>query len=490
MTGWDAHANGSMHIAGIRGSDIFVIGEFTQIGGQARNGLAVLDAVSGNATAFDPAPDGLFAVRRVAVMGSTVYAAGTFTVIGGQPRAGLAALDATTGVARAFQVDPTAPLALGSVSALAVTGNALYVGLDDWSGGFPRPQLAAFDATTGALLPWTSSAPEQTSLYDLQAFGTTVFVAGDFSSIGGQERRNLAALDRITGALLPWRADADSQVLTLAVDGTTLCAGGSFRQLAGQPRMAVGCLDRETAVPLAWSADADGSVNDLVIRNGLLYVGGEHTRIGGQSRPYVASLDISTGAITAWNPALDGRVARIEVAGGNVYLAGSSYRGFESVGGQPRKWLAAVNATTGAVSPWNPDPDFPVYDVHAAGGMLYVAGLFTSIGGVPRPVLASFTLPSGLLSSWAPPVMNGFGDAIGAIAVSETVFAVGWFRFAGRGPEGAGAFAAADGSVVAWYPWISTGAARLTFDGTALVAVGYRGTVAGYPRGGIAIFDP
>ena len=77
---------------------MYVGGYFTRIGGQARSGIAALDASSGRASAWNPhAQPADSGVGALAVSGSTVYAGGKFQRIGGQARNGLAALDAATG---------------------------------------------------------------------------------------------------------------------------------------------------------------------------------------------------------------------------------------------------------------------------------------------------------------------------------------------------------------------------------------------------------
>ena len=66
------------------------------------------------------------------------------------------------------------------------------------------------------------------------------------------------------------------------------------------------------------------------------------------------------------------------VAGQTVYLGGQ----FNHVDGAPRANLAAVSATTGAVTSWRPDPNDRVYALAISpdGGTLYAGGEFATIG--------------------------------------------------------------------------------------------------------------
>src|SRR5207302_7508661 len=83
-------------------SALYVGGDFTSIGGQARSHVAALDT-SGKATSWNP--DANDDVDALAVKGPTVYAGGQFTSIGGRPRNRIAALD-TSGKATSFDPDP------------------------------------------------------------------------------------------------------------------------------------------------------------------------------------------------------------------------------------------------------------------------------------------------------------------------------------------------------------------------------------------------
>src|SRR4030042_1805457 len=132
----------------ISGSTIYAGGEFTSVGGQPRNRLAALDPnpaspTYGQATAWNPNADG--AVRDFAHSGSTVYAGGDFTSIGGQARNRIAALDATTGLATTWN-----PNAYERVRTLRLSGSTVYAGGNFTSvGGETRNRIAALAATPG-----------------------------------------------------------------------------------------------------------------------------------------------------------------------------------------------------------------------------------------------------------------------------------------------------------------------------------------------------
>ena len=121
---------------------MYATGDFSTIGGEVRERIAALDAMTGHATAWDPAfrGDPGAIVNSLAVCGSTVFVSGRFDAIGGQPRSGLAALDTSSGSATAWN-----PGVNGVVVTLAVWDSNLYVGGEFTSiSGAYRPNLARF----------------------------------------------------------------------------------------------------------------------------------------------------------------------------------------------------------------------------------------------------------------------------------------------------------------------------------------------------------
>ncbi len=71
----------------------------------------------------------------------------------------------------------------------------------------------------------------------------------------------------------------------------------------------------------------------LEVRGNTVYTGGVFTNVGGQPRDRLAALDATTGLATAWNPGADSDVQTLAVSdtmvlvGGNFNIIGDSYRG-------------------------------------------------------------------------------------------------------------------------------------------------------------------
>src|SRR5207249_661098 len=136
----------------------------------------------------------------------------------------------------------------------------------------------------------------------------------------------------------------------------------------------------------AWDPNPDAPVHALALSVGTLYVGGQFNTIAGQSRSKIAALDVATGQATAWDPKATGYLYRftvvyaLSVQGDAVYVGGE----FTHVGGQARSCLAAVDGRTGQALNWNPNPDQRVTAVTLKGNTAYAGGFFSRIGGQAR----------------------------------------------------------------------------------------------------------
>ncbi len=487
-TAWDPGATGKVNALAVSGTIVYAGGFFHNIGGQSRRFIAALDATTAAATSFNAAAE--YGVDALAVVGSTIYAGGRFRFIGGQARRCLAALNAMTGVATSWDPSPSISYGELSVKALAVSGTTVFVGgLFESIGGQQRKNIAAVDATTGMATSWDPSAGY--TVFALAASGSTVYAGGLFRSIGGEPRKNIAALDVTTGAVTSWAPDANDYVTALAVSGTSVYAGGWFTTIGGQSRKHIAALDASTGAATSWDPNANSLVYDLALSGTTMYVGGYFTNIGGQPRNRIAALDATSGAATPWDPNVSSSgfgnpyVSALAVGETTVYAAGE----FETIGGQPRNGLAALNATTGGVTSWNPNPDRRVYTLAVAGSTVYAGGVFSSIGGQARANLAALDATTGAATAWDPaPIDSWFGGSVSALAVNGTTVYVGgnFEAVGGVFRNNLAAINANTGFVPSWNPNANDRVSALLVDGSAVYAGGYFSSVANLPRVGIA----
>jgi hypothetical protein len=168
--------------------------------------------------------------------------------------------------------------------------------------------------------------------------------------------------------------------------------------------------------------------------------------MGGQLRGNIAALDASTGLATAWNPGADNPVLALAVSGSTVYAGGQ----FTSIGGQPRSNIAALDAVSGLATPWNPVAFGEVLTLGVSGSTVYTGGLFSNIGGQPRSNIAALDATTGLATAWDP---GPNGEVITLQVSDSTVYAGGQFTSIGGHPRSyIAALDAATGLATAWNP--------------------------------------
>ena len=131
-----------------------------------------------------------------------------------------------------------------------------------------------------------------------------------------------------------------------------------------------------------------------------------------ETRNNVAAVDATTGVVTSWNPNSNGTVRAIAVRCGDVLVGGF----FTVVGSQTRNRLALIDGTTALPRAWNPDSNGPVFSLTPGGGRVYVGGIFGAVGGQSRNRVASLDPVSGAASSWDP----NSGGTVRAISVTPT----------------------------------------------------------------------
>jgi hypothetical protein len=295
-------------------------------------------------------------VHAVVPTASAIYIGGEFTSVGPRtgPGVGIDASTATsTGlpqVAGGRQVVRTV-LADGS-GGFYIGGNLSHVG-------------TLFRRNIAHILPNGNVDPSfhpntKGGVLALALSGTTLYVGGAFDSIGDRTRHRVAALQATTGAVTGWNPNASRNVNALAVSGQDVYAGGEFTAIGGEPRNRIAALDATTGQATSWNPDAskrywDGqtTVRALAVSGQRVYVGGLFDSIGGRARSSIAALDATTGQATGWNPDASGGVGvgALAVSGQTVYVGGS----FRSIGGEPRNGIAALGPTTGQATGWNPD---------------------------------------------------------------------------------------------------------------------------------------
>jgi trimeric autotransporter adhesin len=101
----------------------------------------------------------------------------------------------------------------------------------------------------------------------------------------------------------------------------------------------------------------------LAVSGSTVYAGGYFHSIGGQPRNYIAALNAADGTATSWNPGASDIVQTLAVSGSIIYAGGD----FTSIGGQPRNFIAALNAADGSPTAFNPNANSLVQAIAVSG---------------------------------------------------------------------------------------------------------------------------
>jgi len=405
---------------------IYVGGDFLNIGGQARSKLAALTG-SGTATSLDLGLDTAGNVRAIALRGTTLFLGGGFRSIHGVTRYYAGAVDTGTGNVLSWNPNPSLPVFTLSIGAQSTALGGVMSSMNC----LLRSNLAAFDLTTGGATAWNPDVDG--SVLALHVADGKLYAGGVFSFVGGVGRSNLAQIDLATAEPGPWAPAPNSEVQCIASRPTVagksmIYFGGAFTTVSSLPRSGAAAMSDDPAAtgPSAWVPSINGDVKALAVSGNTIYVGGDFSQAGngGTPRSCIAALDTLANA-TTWDPEAGGEVAALAVSGPLVYAAGA----FPFMGGQPHARLAAIDATSGVVQGWPASVNLPVHGMAAAPGAIYVGGDFDSAGTSPRTDLAAFDPSTGGVLDWNPglynPVQLVAGSPVYALVEHDGIVYVG-----------------------------------------------------------------
>ena len=403
--------------------DLYVGGEFSDVGGQARNNIAKLSTSGTGAADAAWNPNAQSWVQALAVdAADNVYASGPFTQIGGLQRSHIAKISGSgSGI-----VDPTWNPDANSVSGLIrveelaldpLTGDLYAAGYFSSIGGQSHFNIAKL-STTGAGAAdanWNPDPVGEVTALRVDTAGN-VYIGGVFLSVGGQAQHGLARLSG-TGTGNPdpsWNPLGayynpnvlgggffvrSTPITALAFDASNnVFVGGTFASIGGQTKTGFAYLSSSGggANPAWASAQVPGGVN-VIARDGTgrTVIGGNFQFMGDgvTVRNNIARLNSDGTLDTGWDPEADLVVESVALdSSGNAYVGGL----FDNIGGLARNHVAKilVAGSGSADATWNPNADGPINAsaLDEVGGQLYVGGAFANIGGQSRAGLAKLSI--------------------------------------------------------------------------------------------------
>lgn len=314
-------------------------------------------------------------------------------------RSGLASIDFSTGRVTSWNPDVSVSGGLG-VNAIVMANDKIIAGGSFTNVGATNlsiPYLAAFDTLTGLPIQspnWQGSAGG--TVHALLVTGNRLYIAGDFYGLDGTSRDYLGVVDKNVGTLYPWHPIFDNGgVWSLASSGSKVFASGFFNHVNGITRSYAAAFDTTNDTLTAWDPEPGYLCFSMATLGDKVYLGGGFYGIGGNSSiKSLAAVDTATGAL-------------IPGFNANFYLALTVYAMAAVdteliIGGQMsssyspyRSALAYLSANTGAVSSFNSHMNLDVgtatvYAIGLGYHTLVVGGQFLNLNYFPQANLAAF----------------------------------------------------------------------------------------------------
>jgi hypothetical protein len=407
---------------------VYVGGAFTTAGDKLANNIALWTGSAWSAlgqgltefaTSSSPGQPYAIAVDSA----GRAYVGGEFKTVGGLVVNNIAMWDGTKWSALGAGLEGDGGLDDGSVSALAIVGNDLYVGGSfTKAGGASARHLAKYNLVSKQWSQVGGGVDGQ--VYALTYSNGLLYVGGNFATVGTVSAEDIATWNGAT-----WQAlgnsvqiyqvfdtcsEQSTHVYSIAVEGNLVYVGGNFRLVY----------------------KGTGSVCSL-----SSYLLANHLLVFDRGQNQWFTLGSGVPGVTNGTQYFAHPVSALHATGADLYVGGH----FGNAGSVTAAGIARFNLTTGwsavnggisgtrntGTSGSGPEVRALLRD----GPYLYVAGDFTATGGGPAESIARYDLGSG---AWAP-----LGSGVANQNDSVLVHALA------RGPNGiyvGGKFSLAGGS--------------------------------------------
>jgi hypothetical protein len=389
-------------------TSLYLGGSFTAVNPYFTPRLVILDAAAGKPQLQCDLSSGFDAAVRTSVLvNNSLYVGGDFTSYKGQPANALAKLDAKTCALDTNFTQPSGfsgnmgsnasipPTATTSVQVIAISGSSLFV-----AGSFtsyrnlPALSLAKLDLQTGVLdQTFTQSSGPDSSLTSLTVSADSLYIGGGFSHYRGATLTpggplkldiNSGVMDSAFRPATP----AGHSTSTLLYSNGSLYVGAFSSQAsqADKPLAlsklsgATGQIDTNFVAPMV-AGFSTNKVDCLVASGQSLYVCGEfQTRSG--SLAGLGKIDPATGAAdNSFQTGLTlGNVFSLAVTGTKLIVGGQ----FQGNDGLYHNDVKRLDAATGAIDAsfgLNPGASGFVLTVTAGTDFVYAGGTMLTYGG-------------------------------------------------------------------------------------------------------------
>jgi uncharacterized delta-60 repeat protein len=415
--------NNTVEAIGIQNDGKVIIGgDFTSVDSTARNRIARLDTDGALDTSFNPGSGTDDNVKDVAILDDGyLIIAGEFSQVGGEPRNGIAKLDSSGTITSTFEVTGTHEL-IGDVYAIDIldSGKVLIGGkfiLRTIAGSIVEYKNIARLNNDGTVD--TSFSKDNWPDDDVYTLGVQpdgkIIIGGEFSVItapASTSRKHIARLnaDGSLDTSFDTSSGPDEMVTSVAIqsDGKILI-GGEFAAVAGTAMKHLARLNLDGSLDTSYvSEDRPNNTVDAVElqADGKAVVGGKFVKVGNTARNRIARMNIDGTLDLDFSPGggPNNLLHAIDIQSDDKILIGGQ---FTAVDGMSRLRIARLNAN-GAL-----DMDFdtsngPDSNVRAIAlqddGKVLIGGEFTKIEGSNRKYVARLNEDG----SWE----SGFGSGM------------------------------------------------------------------------------
>jgi trimeric autotransporter adhesin len=311
---WGA-ANGSVNAQVMLNGVLYIGGSFTSMTSSTgsspttRNHLAAIDMSSGALLGWNPNATG-GTVSAMTTDGTNIFVGGSFSKLGGQDRSRLGSIG-TDGTIRSWSSG-----ANNTVLALGAHGGTLYVGgLFTTLGGSSRSRLGAVSTSGGGLDGWSPAANDRVRAITFTS--SDIIVAGSFTQINGSSADHIARISS-GGSKLSWNYASSSEISGLVTgdDGNIYASiqGGGGRVRSWTP---TGSLRWTT-----WF-DGDANAITYFKGQVIVGGHWDYMQNGTTYLPKLAAFSPSNGAPdTSWVPHPNKQVWSLSTDGTNLGIGG------------------------------------------------------------------------------------------------------------------------------------------------------------------------
>ncbi|MBK8226836.1 MAG: hypothetical protein IPK70_06640 [Flavobacteriales bacterium] len=316
-----------------------------------------------------------------------------------------------------------------------------------------------------------------------------VFIGGNFTHVSPPTPHS-ALIDAVTAEPSLGHDHPDERVEAVIPDGNGgWFIAGYFNWVGSQARRGVARMNSDGSVH-PFDAGTNGFVRTMALVGNTLYIGGNFTQVSGQARTLIAAVDATTGSLLPWDPNITGpattrTVRTIVHSNGVLYVGGV----ISTVGGQTRTNIAAIDATTGSPTSWAPEANGQVITIAVNSGVIYAGGTFTQIGGQTRNRIAALSESGiGVATTWNPNA-NSFVECMAVHA--GTLLVGGEFNtIGGQSRFRLAQLNLSDGQATSWNPGITGSEVNaLSISGSTVYVGGDFSTAGGAPRRFLAQLD-